>query len=385
MSTKLSRRNALKMIALSPVAAGVLLSGSKLEASEELQGKIVIVGGGSGAIMVLSRLQNTLKNPDITIIAPNEIHIYQPGQVFVAAGEIDEDQLFLDNNNYIDQEKVTWIKDEVKNFDPKNNSVITKANKTIHYDYLVVATGIEYYYEEIEGLTKEDIGSNGITSVYLNNLTKGSAEGGTLTWRWFNDIKEFAKKKKPVVLHTQPSTPLKCGEAPQKMLYLSADYLKKDQLEADHIFATGLTKLFHLPKIDKALHDTQKLYNTIENKFGHHLQSIDIKNKTATFMHAYEQEVYDEDFDIYEKVSYSDEITISYDFIHITPPMAPSKALKDSNLLDSMGWLEVDKYSLQHKRYKNIFGIGDVCGGHLICICSNQCTNTSCSQEDFSR
>lgn len=87
-----------------------------------------------------------------------------------------------------------------------------------------------------------------------------------------------------------------------------------------------------------------------------------MKNKKATFIHAYEEEVYDEDFEIYEKVSRADEVVIDYDFIHITPPMSPVDSLKDSNLLDNMGWLEVDQYSLQHKRYKNIFGIGDVCG-----------------------
>ncbi len=364
MSSKLSRRDALKLLGLSPVAASLLLSTTpvELESSQDVQGKIVIVGGGSGAIMTLSRLQKAIKNPDITIIAPNTIHIYQPGQVFVAAGEMEYNDLFLDNNEYIDTSKVEWIKDQVCTFYPEKNFVTTRLGKKIEYDYLIVATGIQYNYEEIKGLTKEDIGTNGIASVYLNDLEKGTAAGAKITWEWFNELKKAAQTSKPKVVYTQPSSPIKCGGAPQKMLYLSADYLKQEGLSADYYFVSGLGKLFHLPKIEHALQETQKRYDKIENRFQHHLHSIDVKNKKATFIHAYEEEVYDEDFDTYEKVSKSDEIVMEYDFIHIVPPMGPVDALKRSNLLDNMGWLEVDQYSLQHKRYDNIFGIGDVCG-----------------------
>jgi sulfide:quinone oxidoreductase len=93
----LSRRSALKVLGLSPVAASVLFSvePSQARASEDVSGKIVIVGGGSGAIMALSRLHRAIKNPDITIIAPNEVHLYQPGQVFVGAGVMEYNDIFI--------------------------------------------------------------------------------------------------------------------------------------------------------------------------------------------------------------------------------------------------------------------------------------------------
>ena len=361
----LSRREALKVIGLSPIAASLLLSGgstTELEASEDVTGKIVIVGGGAGAIMALSRLKRAIKNPDITIIAPNEIHLYQPGQVFVAAGKMQMDDLILDNNNYIDTNEVTWIKDEVALFDPDNNKVHTKSGEEVAYDYMVVATGVQYNYEDIKGLKEEDIGTNGIASVYLSDLAKGTARGATATWDWYNQLKEAAKKSKQKVVYTQPNTPIKCGGAPQKMLYLSADYLKLDGLSADYYFYTAHDKLFHLPKIDEELHKVQDSYDKIENKFRHYLESIDVKNKKATFIHAYEKEVYDEDFGTTEKESVSEEVVVDYDFIHIVPPMSPVTPLLKSKLMNDMGWLDVDKHSLQHNKYKNVFGIGDVCG-----------------------
>jgi len=363
--SKLSRRDAIKLIGISPVAAGVLVSTKSttdVAASEDVSGKIVIVGGGAGAIMALSRLYRAISDPDITIIAPNEIHLYQPGQVFVGAGIMKYEDLLIDNNDYIDTQKVRWIKDEVKTFDAKNNQVVTNGGESVAYDTLLIATGVEYLYEKINGLTKEDIGRNGITSVYLSDLAKGSAKGATATWQWYQDVKAFAKKKKPTVLFTHPNTPIKCGGAPQKMLYLCADYLKEDNLEADYIFATSNKSLFHLREIDQALHTVQQRYHTITNKFEYNLQTVDVKNKVATFIHAYEKKVYDPDFEVYETQTINEKIEIPYDFLHVVPPMSPVGALRESDLLDMKGWLDVDKYTLQHKKYKNIFGIGDVCG-----------------------
>ena len=45
--------------------------------------------------------------------------------------------------------------------------------------------------------------------------------------------------------------------------------------------------------------------------------------------------------------------------IHVTPPMGPIQVIKSSSLADEAGWLNVDKESLQHKKYPNVFGIGD--------------------------
>lgn len=367
---KLSRRDAIKIMGISPIAAGVLASTSSssiAHASADVKGKIVIVGGGAGAIMALSRLLSAIKNPDITIIAPNETHLYQPGQIFIASGLLKMSDIKLNNNDWINQKKVKWIKDEVKTFDADNNSLITRSGEKISYDYLVVATGLQYHYEKIRGLTKEDIGKNGIASVYLNNLEKGTATGATGTWKWYNELKEAAKTSKPKVIYTQPNTPIKCGGAPQKILYLSADYLKEDGLSADYTFATSSSKLFSLPKIDAALHKTQKRYDTITNKFNHNLVAVDVAAKKATFEHTYEVKgAYDEDLEDYELIKKTQEVVLDYDFLHVVPPMGPVDAVMNSSLGwgrgSAKGWLEVDQYTLQHRRYKNVFGIGDICG-----------------------
>jgi sulfide:quinone oxidoreductase len=367
----LSRREALKLMGISPIAAGVLASagsGSATEAkASDAKGKIVIVGGGAGGIMAMARLHRALSNPDITLIAPNEKHLYQPGQVFMAAGEYTFDDIVKENKDFIPDD-VKWIKDEVETFDPDNNKVITRGGEAVGYDYLVVATGLQYHYEWIEGLSVDMIGKDGITSVYLNNPEAGTADGGSMTWEWFNALKAAAKNGKPKVICTQPATPIKCGGAPQKILYLSDDFLKKDGLTADFTFATNGDKLFGVPEVNETLvKEVQPRYGNITNKFHHNLVAIDSAKKIATFEHKYEiQGEYDEDLEEYDMITKVDRVELPYDFIHIVPPMSAPDAVINSPLGwqkgSGKGWLEVDKYTLQHRRYPNVFGIGDVCG-----------------------
>jgi len=370
----INRRTALKMMGVGGAAAFMGMPPSS-EAAEAEAGtlksdkktKVLVVGAGAGGLMALSRLHRALPNAEITVIAPNEIHLYQPGQVFMAAGLYTLDDIKKDNKEFI-PEDVNWIKDEVASFDPDNNKVTTRAGQEVAYDFMVVATGMEYRYEWIKGLTKEDIGKNGISSVYLNDLEKGTAKGGEVTWEWFEALKKAAASgQKPTAIYTSPNTAIKCGGAPQKILYLSADHLKKEGLSADFIYATHSEKLFKHPEFDTSLHNVQKQYDTITNKFRHNLVAIDVKNKVATFEETYEVKgEYDEELEEYDVTEEKRLVDITYDFIHIVPPMAPSQALLDSPLGwqkgTAKGWLEVDQYTLQHRRYNNVFGIGDVCG-----------------------
>ena len=364
----MSRRDALKLMALGG-AMTAFGGATPLEASNksEKKVKVLVVGGGSGGIMALARLRSALPNAELTIIAPNEKHLYQPSQVFVAAGLQTMEDMVKDNQDFID-DSVHWIKDEVASFAPNNNQVVTRAGEVVKYDYMVVATGMVYHYDWIKGLSEEDIGTKGISSVYLNDLEKGTAAGGKLTWEWFEALRKSASSGgKPTAIYTAPSTPIKCGGAPEKILYLSADHLKKEGLSANFVYTTAKSKLFSIPEIEKSLLAVQKRYDKITNKFRHELVAIDVKNKMATFEETYEVKGdYDEDLGEYDVTEEKRLVDLKYDFIHIVPPMGPPKALVDSLLGwqkgTAKGWLEVDQETLQHRRYKNVFGIGDICG-----------------------
>ena len=45
--------------------------------------------------------------------------------------------------------------------------------------------------------------------------------------------------------------------------------------------------------------------------------------------------------------------------MHVSPPMGPLPVIKESPVADANGWVEVNKGTLQHTRFSNVFAIGD--------------------------
>jgi len=53
---------------------------------------------------------------------------------------------------------------------------------------------------------------------------------------------------------------------------------------------------------------------------------------------------------------------IPYGLLHVTPPMAAPDVVASSPLAAESGFVEVDKHTLQHVRFANVFSLGDVSG-----------------------
>lgn len=134
---------------------------------------------------------------------------------------------------------VDWIKDKAAGFNPEKNSVSTKSSGDITYDYLVVAPGLVMEPSMIKGLP-EALEQGVACSNYIDPER---------TWE---TIRNF---KKGNALFTQPTTPIKCGGAPQKIAYLAADYFRKQGLKNDTnvIFATPGTVIFGVKEIWETL------------------------------------------------------------------------------------------------------------------------------------
>jgi sulfide:quinone oxidoreductase len=200
------------------------------------------------------------------------------------------------------------------------------------YDFLVVAAGVQLDWNRIPGL-EESVGKPG-TAVCSNY----SYETVAYTWE---TIRSFTGG---TALFTEPITPVKCGGAPQKIMYLAEEAFRKHGVrdKSRVVFMNAKASLFSAPYYIPAL---EKVIGSrgMEVKLGHELVALKPSEKIAMFKVA----------------ATGDEIAVAYDMIHVTPPMSAPAAIKASPLAAKDGWVEVDRHTLRHVRYPHVFALGD--------------------------
>ena len=303
--------------------------------------KILIIGGGTAGIMVASQLRKK-DVKSIAIIEPSEKHYYQPAWTLVGAGTYDYKKTARSMKSLIPN-GVNWIKDFVENVSPKKNEITTKDGNKYTYDYLVVSPGLVYDFSLVEGL-KEAFEMGVVCSNYTNPEE---------TW---NQIKQF---KGGTALFTQPTTPIKCGGAPQKIMYLAENHFKKTGVKSSTniVFATSGGVIFGVKEIAKTLMNVVDRKD-INLRFGHQLKKIDPKNKIAWYALGDNQSEYNhKDVKVHEK---GDLIGIEFDFMHTAPPSVAPKFIQNSELANDGGWMKVSHSTMQNPDFHNVFGLGDV-------------------------
>lgn len=296
--------------------------------------QIIIVGGGNAGISVAAQLFRKNSKLDIAIIDPADKHYYQPAWTLVGGGAFDL-QKTVRNEADVMPKQAKWIKEACMSFQPEKNEVTTSGG-TYTYDYLIVAPGIQLNWGAIKGLP-ETISKNDVCSNYSFQTVPYT----------FEVLKNFKGGK--AIFHN-PHTSVKCGGAPHKIMYLAADYFRKNGLleKADIQYWSGAARLFAVDKYEKTLLEVCEKAN-IKLNLMQRMEEIDGPNKRARFVGMAESNM-------------GQETWVDYDMIHISPPQSAPDFVKSSPLANELGWVDVNINTLQHNKFNNIFSLGDAAG-----------------------
>ena len=117
----------------------------------------------------------------------------------------------------------------------------------------------------------------------------------------------------------------------------------RDAIEV--VFASAGAKIFAVKKYADTLERLVRERDVV-TRFHHNLIAVRPASREAVFTRAAPGQA-------------AEEVVLKYDLLHVTPPMGPPDFVRKSPLADANGWVDVDKHSLQHRRFPDVFALGD--------------------------
>ena len=289
--------------------------------------RLLILGGGTAGTMVANRLVHELDMEEwqITVVDQDETHYYQPGFLFIPFGTYGKADVMRPKRDYLPRE-VEVIISEIRVIEPDKNQVqLVKENRTISYDYLIVATGSHIVPEETPGLMEDE---------------------------WRKSIFDFYTPDGAVALHHFLRTwqggrlvlnvaemPIKCPVAPLEFLFLADAYFQERNMRdrVELIYATPLPGAFTKPIASQQLGNLLEAKN-IKLVTDFNIGSVDNEKKVIT--------------------SY-DEQSVEFDLLVSIPTNMGSEVIERSDMGDDLNFVPTEKHTLKARDYDNVFVLGD--------------------------
>lgn len=293
--------------------------------------KTVIVGGGSAGISVAARLRRAGER-DVAVIDPAMTHYYQPLWTLVGGGAAPVEDSARPQASVMPR-GVTWVADAAAEIDPDAQEITLAGGDTVGYDFLVVCPGIQLNWDKIPGLG-EALGRDGVSSNYLYELAPA-------TWKFIRETRSGT------AVFGMPAGPIKCAGAPQKIAYLAADHWRRQGVlnDIDIHLVLPTPGMFGVKVFSDALAKVADDYG-ITVHVTSEVSAVDPGQREATVTDLNSQET----------------TKLPYDVMHLVPPQSAPDWIKKGPLADAEnphGYVEIDKHTMRHARYGDVFALGD--------------------------
>ncbi|MCP9274090.1 NAD(P)/FAD-dependent oxidoreductase [Mycolicibacterium arenosum] len=285
---------------------------------------VLVVGGGNAGLSVAARLLRRGVSR-VAVIEPLAVHTYRPLLSYVGAGQVAQ------SSAERTQESVTprgciWLQDAAVSVHTDTRTVQGRSGRAYRYNALVLATGLVPDEEALPGID-EAINSPAVASNYLDHAEK--------TWELVRSLSDGGR-----AVFTVPRPPVSCTGTTYKPLFLAAAHWWTRMVDVDITLVVDRPSLLGVPEIDDRLQE--------------HLDGIGVHvlyDATVTAVKP----------DGVEVLRDNASQTVPFDFLHLVPPFRGPRWLEECGLTaaDSPGLVDVDSRTFRHRRYRDVWAVGD--------------------------
>lgn len=326
----LNRRQLIKLFGASAVAASGILGASSLAYAKDAH-HVVVVGGGVGGATFAKYLRFADPHVKITVIEPNENYItcLRTNDVMVGLHTLDE--LTFSYEVLKNQYAIQFVFDSVTHVDADKKRVTTAKGDTLNYDKLVVSPGIDFRFEDYEGLS-EAVSETDLPHAYkagpqtllLKKQLESMRQGGTFVL-------------------SPPAGNFRCPPGPYERASLFAEWMQKHNPSAKVLildpknshskfgpFRKGWERLY-------GFGSDNSLIEWVSLNDGGRVTGVDVANKTLK----------------------TDGGLVKYDACNIIPNQKAGKIAQTIGLTDASGWCPVNRQTFESSLIPNIYVLGD--------------------------
>ncbi|MGD8931297.1 MAG: FCSD flavin-binding domain-containing protein [Chromatiales bacterium] len=295
--------------------------------------KVVVVGGGTGGATAAKYLRMADPSIEVTLIEANKNYYtcYMSNEVLSGERTMGSIQFGYTG---LGKHGVKVVHDVVTEIDAGAKVVKTKGGGTFNYDRCIVAPGIDFKWETIEGYDAEvakeipHAWKAGSQTVTLRKQLEAMADGGT-------------------VVIAPPSNPFRCPPGPYERASQIAQYLKhhkpkskiiildpKPKFSKQGLFVQGWKELYGYETSNSLIDWRGSAQGSNDNA----VVKVDAATKTVT-------------------TGFDDEIKA--DVLNIIPAQKAGIIASVAGLTNDSGWCPVNLLTFESTLHPNIHVIGD--------------------------
>jgi len=113
---------------------------------------VVVLGAGLGGAIQAFELKETLNSSDkITVISNKPYFQFTPSNPWAGVGWRKKKDIIVDLDPVMSRRGIDFICDGATKLDPQSNTITLESGREVTYDYLVIATGPDLAFDEIDG------------------------------------------------------------------------------------------------------------------------------------------------------------------------------------------------------------------------------------------